>query len=478
MVTTSSFSDDGSASSGTRRMFLGTLMATSIASFIVQFNSTLLNVALPSISADLDASISQLQWVVNAYTLGYLGLLLPMGAACDRLGAKQVFLSGCFIFAAASLACAFTNTPGELISARVLQGFGAAQLVPSAIGLVRRSCGDDQKQFALAIGIWTAAGGAGFATGPVLGGALLADAGWHMLFAINVPLCLVALFVGARYLVSQSSAPEPIPADWLGQAVIVASLLSLTWGITESRQMGIYHPHVAGALCLAALGAAALIRIEKSAQQPVLAPALFRNVPFTATLAYGFLINSSFAGVFFLLTLFLQSARGYSPWEAGLAFIPLTLTFVVSNTLGGRLVSKFGFRFPMAGGALTAAAGYALLFALGETESVLRMLFGFVLIPAGVGVATPAMTAAALACVERAVSSTVSAVVAVVRQMAALIGVAFAGLLVGSGSPASLSSGLDVAAILAIAMLVFAAAVALLVKVGGGQDTPRSSHTK
>jgi MFS transporter, DHA2 family, methylenomycin A resistance protein len=444
---------------------IGTLISTSIASGIVQFNSTLLNVALPSVKATFDASVTQLQWIVNGYTLGFLALLLFAGAMGDKFGARRVFLVGCLFFAAASLGCSFAMSPSQLIFARVLQGLGAALLVPNSVGLLRRACGNDGRRFARALGVWTAVGGAGFAAGPVLGGALLTVVEWHMLFIASIPLCLLGFFAGLRSLRSSAASADSASWDWGGQIAIMVTLLALAGAITEARRLGVGHPIVVGSLLVAVFGGIALVWIERVVKRPILPPALFSSIPFNAALAYGFLVNMSFAGVFFVLTLYLQSALGYTPWEAGVAFIPLTLTFIVSNTAGGRLVARYGFRSPMAIGAATAALGYALLFRLDANLSMGRMLIGFILIPSGVGVATPATMAAALSFVTPALAGTASAVVSVVRQVAALFGVASAGLLIGAGALSDILVGVDHAAVFAAGLVILAMVLGCFVKV-------------
>lgn len=438
------------------------LASSSCAHGIVQFNTTLLNVALPSLKEAVGATVADVQWIVNSYTLGFLALILVAGAVGDRFGTRRVLLAGFISFALASMACAMAATVEQLVIARAVQGIGAALLLPNSLSMLKHACGGDSGRLASALGIWAAVGGAAYAAGPVAGGALLALADSRWLFTANVPLCMAGFLCGLACRDAGQPAKGAGSWDWSGLAVTATTLLALAVAVTESTPLGLAHPVVAGAALTVVLGTMLLVWIERRAPQPILPPSLFANGSFNATLAYGFLVNFAFANAIFMLNLFLQSGRGYTPLEAGVAFIPLTMTLVVSNMAGAWLLARYGFRIPMGVGALCAALGYALLFHLGEHGAMPRLWAGFLLIPTGVGIAMPVVMAATLAHSPPQLAGTASAVMSGVRQLAALLGIAVTGLLVGDGARTAVLAGTDMAMAAAAGLLVIAAALARL----------------
>ena len=307
-----------------RRPIAWALASSSCAHGIVQFNTTLLNVALPSLKEATGATVSDVQWIVNSYTLGFLALILVAGAVGDRFGTRRVLLTGFISFAVASIACSMATTVEHLIIARAIQGIGAALLLPNSLSMLKHACGSDSRRLASALGIWAAVGGAAYAAGPVAGGALLALADSRWLFTANLPLCAAGFLCGLacrKVWQPVKRSEEPGPWDWSGLAVTALTLLALAVSVTESTPLGPGHPVVAGAALAFILGTVLLVRIERRAPQPILPPGLFANGSFNATLAYGFLVNFTFANAVFVLNLFLQSGRGYTALEAGVAFI-------------------------------------------------------------------------------------------------------------------------------------------------------------
>jgi MFS transporter, DHA2 family, methylenomycin A resistance protein len=444
------------------------IAASSFAFAVIQLDVTIVNVALPKISAEFGASVTDLQWVIDAYTLGFAALLLSAGVVVDRWGAKRVFMSGFVGFAAASLACGLAPSPGFLNATRAIQGIGAALLVPSSLAILNDACAHDSRLRARAIGIWTAAGGVAIAAGPVVGGFLLTGLGWRSIFLVNLPICAFGIALTLRWVPStQPDKGKPRSFDLAGQALAIIALTAFIGAIIEVRPLGITHPIVAAGILLAFAAGAAFIAVEARTASPMLPLFFFRLPGFTPAIAFGVLANCTYYGIIFVLSLYLQKALGYSTVQAGLAFLPLTGTFIASNMASGWMAGRIGSRAPMILGGLIGAVGYGLLDRLGGRSTFVDMLPGFILIPAGMGLAVPAMTTAILSSVDRARSGTASAVLNAARQVGGAIGVAAFGALIGEVTAERIISGLNIAALTSAALLIFATIAALFVRPKG-----------
>jgi DHA2 family methylenomycin A resistance protein-like MFS transporter len=441
------------------------IAASSFAFAVIQLDVTIVNVALSRISADLHASLSELQWVVDAYTLGFAALLPSAGVVSDRLGPKRVFATGFAGFAAASLACALASETGFLNAARAVQGIGAALLVPSSLAILNDACAHNPSLRACAIGIWTAAGGAAIAAGTVVGGLLLTRFGWRSIFLVNLPVCALGLGLTLRFVpATQVEKEQTRSFDLAGQALAIIALTALVGAVIEARPLGFFHPFVTASSLLAVAAGAAFVAIEARVTSPMLPMGFFRRPGFGSAIVFGVLVNCSYYGIIFVLSLYLQKALNYSTVEAGLAFLPLTGTFIVSNIASGWVAARTGSRVPMILGALIGALGYALLCLLGKGSTFLNMLPGFVLIPGGLGLAVPAMTTAIISSVDRSRSGTASAVLNAARQVGGAIGVAAFGALVSGVTAQQIVEGLNIGALTAAGLMAGAAIAALFVR--------------
>lgn len=432
---------------------------TSIGFAVVQLDVTIVNVALPGIGAKLGTSVAALQWVVDAYTLSFAVLLLTAGALSDRLGARAAYVAGFATFALASAMCGLAPDAGSLIAARALQGAGAALLVPSSLALLDNACGHDSALRARAVGLWTAAGGVSIAAGPIVGGVLLGAFGWPSIFVVNVPVCIVAALLTLRSLPALAPAGKPRRFDVSGQILAIVALTALVASIIESLAPAADHLLIIGGFLVAALTAGAFCVVETHAATPMLPLAFFRRPAFTSAVLFGIVVNLTYYGMVFVLSLYLQHVRGYSAFEAGLAYLPLTATFIVSNVASAAVAKRYGARVPMAAGALIGAIGFALLARLEASTPYVAMLPAFAFIPFGMGLAVPAMTTVMLSSVERRFAGTASGVLNAARQVGGAVGVALFGALVGVGGD-SIISGLHIAADISAALLVFAAMLA------------------
>lgn len=423
---------------------------------VVQLDVTIVNVALPTLARGFGVGVASLQWVVDAYTLAFAVLLLTAGVLGDRFGAKRAYLGGFGLFALASLACGLAPGPGALIAARAAQGAGAALLVPSSLTLLNNAHGADPAARARAVGVWTAAGGVSIALGPVLGGVLVASTGWRSIFLVNLPVCAAGVLLTLWAAPRDRPPARPRPLDPLGQGLAALALTGLIGAVIEARPRGLTDPWVLAGLALFLAAGAGFLAAERRAASPALPLTIFRKAGFSAAIGFGVIVNLAYYGTIFVLALYLQDAHRWTPLQAGLAFLPLTATFIASNLVSGRVVARFGSRAPMAIGAAIGAVGYVLLLPLSATSPFLAMLPGFLLIPSGMGLGVPAMTTAILASVERDWSGTASAVLNAARQAGGAIGVAAFGVMSGAFGPVG---GLHGAAGAAAALLALAAAI-------------------
>jgi MFS transporter, DHA2 family, methylenomycin A resistance protein len=448
----------GTALTGPRERLQWILAATSFGFVVVQLDVTIVNVALPHIAQALQASVSALQWVVDAYTVAFAVLLLSAGVAGDLFGSRRMFVAGFLVFGTASLACGLSSTAAGLVAARTAQGIGAALLLPNSLSLLNHATADEGRVRARAVGLWTAAGGVAIAAGPVLGALLLTSLGWRSIFLVNLPICALALWLTGR------AVPETAPRvggrglDVAGQLLAIVALTGLTGAVIELRPLGPTHPLVVAGGILAVLAGLGFVVIEGQTNDPMLPLSFFRRPSFSPAILFGILVNLTYYGVIFVLSLYLQSVRGYSAFSTGLAYLPLTGTFILSNVLSGWMTGRMGPRLPMIAGASIGALGFLLLSTLGSSSRYGQMLPPFLLIPLGMGLAVPAMTTSVLASVERSRAGTASAVLNAARQAGGAIGVAVFGALAG-GSVERITGGLRSSALLSVGLLLTAAAL-------------------
>ena len=444
-----------------RGSLLGLLIATSFGFAVVQLDVTIVNVALPQIASRLHAGVAGLQWVVDAYTLSFAALLISAGVAGDRLGSRRAYLAGFVIFTAASVVCGLAPSIGVLIAARALQGAGAALLVPTSLSILNHSAADDPALRARMVGFWTAAGGVSIAAGPVAGGFLLSALGWRSIFLVNIVLCCAAILLVFRFIPRDAQLNESQRLDPAGQILAIVALTCLVGAVIEGGRLGPGHILVIGGALLGAITSAAFLYVEGRVTAPMLPLSFFRLPGFSPAVAFGIIVNLTYYGVIFVISLYLQQARGYSPLRTGIAFLPLTATFIISNIICGRLTARKGPRVPMILGSIVGTAGYALLSVFNAGTSLPAMLPAFILIPGGMGLAVPAMTTAILSSVPRERSGTASAVLNTARQAGGAVGVAIFGALLGHARN-RIVPGLQTSALISCGLLVVAAALAWL----------------
>jgi MFS transporter, DHA2 family, multidrug resistance protein len=308
----------------TRWLALGVLCASVLA---IVVDNTVVNVALPTLARDLDADVSELQWVVDAYTLVFAGLLLLAGTLGDRFGRRRALLAGLAIFGLSSLAAASAGSAGMLIADRAVMGAGAAFIMPATLSLLI-TVFPDERERAMAVGIWAATAGLGVALGPVVGGVLLDHFSWGSIFLVNVPLCAVALLLGLRVVPESRDSAAP-HVDWTGAALSGAGLVAFVSAVIEGPVAGWTSGRVLGAGAAAALLLALFVVQQRRAAEPLLDVRLFRDPRFSAASATIMVLFFALFGFLFLATQYLQFVLGYSPSAAGVRVLPYAGAMIV-----------------------------------------------------------------------------------------------------------------------------------------------------
>jgi DHA2 family methylenomycin A resistance protein-like MFS transporter len=415
-----------------------TVLVTSLAFVVAQLDVSIVNLALPQIASAYHADVSTLQWIVDAYTLAFAVLMLSAGSISDRLGAKRIFQIGILIFGVASAGCALADTPVVMIASRVLQGVGAAMMIPSSLSMLNQRFAHEPEVRSRAVGLWTAAGSAAMAAGPMLGGLLIELANWRFIFLINIPICLAGFLMSFR-LQEVKGRPGAQGHDFFGQATWALSITALIAAIIEGPKLGFNSLPVIAGLVLCVLLFIAFLFIEKKVAHPMLPFHLFASRPFNSLLILGAVLNGAYYGSVFIISIYLQKVLHYSSLSAGLAFIPLTAGFVISNVASAKIIHKYGIYKPILVGLSAFAAGFAGLLVAGPTTSYWQLFLPFLVISMGMGLAVPAMINGVLSSVDKQLSGTASAILTTTRQTAGAIGVAIFGAMVSGGSDAILS---------------------------------------
>ena len=405
-------------------------MLVCTAAFMLLLDITVVSVALPSIQRDLGASLSDLQWVSAAYALVLAVLLLPAATLGDRLGRRRLFLIGLVLFTAGSLACALAPTALALDVFRALQGVGGAVLFATATPLLRAEFSGPA--LARALGAFGATLGLATAIGPLVGGLLTDTLGWRSIFFVNLPIGAAAFVVGGLRL-RESRNPAGGRADWVGTVLITAALTALMFALIRGNALGWASPTIVALFVTAAVAFAGFVIYElRIAAAPMADLRLFRRRSFAATGFVAFAISVTVIGMIIYLSLFVQNTLGYSPVQAGLRFLPLSLASFAAALLTGRLIGKVPMRVLLCVAMLAAAAGLVSMAHLTATSTWLVLLPGFILAGIGLGITSTALASAALAAVEPARAGMAAGLVNTLRQVGTATGVAVFGALYAS----------------------------------------------
>ncbi|MBV9335346.1 MAG: MFS transporter [Solirubrobacterales bacterium] len=396
---------------------------------IVGLDTTIVNVALPSIRDELHASVSGLQWVIDAYTLVLASLLMLAGSTADRIGRKRIFRAGLVVFSLGSLLCGLAPSLGTLIAARVLQAVGGSMLNPVAMSIIRNVF-DDPRERAQAIGAWGAVFGLSMALGPVVGGALVDSVGWRSVFFVNVPIGVIAFVLTTMY-VPRSRADRPRRLDPVGQLLVILALASLTYAIIDAPRAGWASAGTLGLFALAVICFAALVFYELRRREPLIEMRFFRSAPFSGASTIAVCAFAATGGFLFLNTLYLQGVRHLSPFHAGLYLLPMAGMVLVFAPISGWLVSRRGARpsLVIAGAALTVAS--LMLTRLAPHTPAAYLLAAYFLFGLGSGLINPPITNTAVSGMPASQAGVASAIASTSRQVGMTLGVAVIGAISG-----------------------------------------------
>jgi EmrB/QacA subfamily drug resistance transporter len=397
------------------------IAVTGAALFMVVLDNLIVLSTLPAIGRSLHASLSELEWVVNAYILSFAVLMLTGAALGERFGRRRVFVGGLVLFSAASAAAAVAPSGGLLIAARLVQGAGGAVLMPLTLTLLSAAFPPERR--AAAIGMWSAISGLGVALGPIAGGLLTAGLSWHWIFWVNVPIGIAAALLAPRVLEESFGRRERI--DIGGLALASGALLAIVWTTVRGNSVGWDAPVTLFGYAAAVALVAGFVRWERRREQPMLPLRLFGDSVFSSSNAAGALLHFSMFGAFFMLVQFLAHVRGAGPVTTGVDTLPWTLMPLVVSPLGARLSRRFAPALITATGLAMLGAGVLALAALvGPATSALSLAPALVTIGVGIGLVLPNVAALAMGSVPAADIGKASGTLATARQVGSVVGVA------------------------------------------------------
>jgi EmrB/QacA subfamily drug resistance transporter len=397
--------------------------ATVLGSGMAALDATVVGIALPSIGRDFHAGIASLQWVVDAYTLALAGLLLLGGTLGDSYGRRRMFMAGTVWFAVASLLCGIAPNAPVLIAARALQGVGGALLTPGSLAILQASFAPDERS--KAIGAWSGLGGIATAAGPFLGGWLISAVSWRLVFFINLPVGVGVLAISARH-VPESKAPGQVPKlDLKGVVCISGALAGITYGLIGASSSGWASPQVLIPLVLGLVLLGLFLLVEARTAEPMLPLGVFRSRQFSAANAVTFVVYAALGGAIFLVPVVLQEVRGYSPLQAGVSLLPITVIMLFLSARSGAVAAKIGPRLQMTAGPVVIAVGLVLMTRLtGAGNYCTAVLPSVLVFGVGLAINVAPLTATALAAAPAEHAGIASAVNNDVARAAGLIAVA------------------------------------------------------
>jgi EmrB/QacA subfamily drug resistance transporter len=401
-----------------------TLVAACVATFMLLLDITVVNVALPDIQRDLDASLSSLQWVVDAYALTLAAFLLTTGSLGDRMGRRRVFAIGFAIFTTASFLCGIAGDATLLNLARALQGVGAAAMFSTSLALIAQEF--EAAERATAIGVWGATVGGAVAVGPLIGGLLTEGLGWEWIFFVNVPIGAAAILLTVTKL-ANVKATEAQPIDWAGLTTFSLALFLLIFGLIRGNPEGWSSAPIVGSLVGAAVLLAAFLVVELRREYAMLDLRLFRKPAFSGVSVVAWALSAGMFAMFLYLTLYIQDVLGFSPLEAGLRFLPVTLLSFLVSPIAGKLSGRIPARVLLGLGLILVGVGLLLMRGIELGDSWTTLLPGFLVAGVGIGMVNPAIASTAIGVVEPFRAGMASGINSTFRQVGIATGVAALG---------------------------------------------------
>jgi EmrB/QacA subfamily drug resistance transporter len=444
---------------------------------IIGLDNTILNVALPTLVRDLHASTSQLQWIVDAYTLVFAGLLLTAGSLSDRFGRRSALAVGLMIFGIGSVASAFAGSASTLVGTRALMGVGGALIMPSTLSILTNVFPAQER--GRAIGIWAGVSGLGVGIGPVVGGWLLTHFWWGSVFLVNVPVVIVALVAG-RLIVPNTRDPRAPKLDPLGAFLSIVGLVTLVYGIIEAPSHGWTDPMILASFAVALVVLSAFVIWELRSDHPMLNVRFFENPRFTAANISVTLVFFALFGSLFFLTQYLQFVLGYTALQAGLRVAPIAVVLIVVAPITGRLVQPLGNKVLVVAGMLAAGFGLWFLSTVSLTSGYPKVLASLAILGTGMGLAITPATESIIGSLPREKAGVGSAMNDTTRQIGGALGVAILGSVFSSAYVNAITpalKGLPSAAVGAATNSV-GSALPISVRVGGARSrTPRDPRS-
>jgi EmrB/QacA subfamily drug resistance transporter len=454
-----------------RNRRVAVLLISCVGLFVVGLDVTVVNVALPSIASSLHSSVTGLQWTADAYSVVMAGLMMLFGSVGDRWGRKRMLVAGLAVFSAGSLSSSLAPSVGTLVAFRALQAVGGAMLNPVAVSIITNTFTDPRER-AQAVGVRGAIYGVSLALGPIVGGALVSAIGWRSIFLVNVPIGVTAIVLAARYI-PESRALRPRRFDPLGQALVAALLVTLTYGIIQGPGQGWASPAIVGCFAAAAASLAALVVCETHRADPLIDLRFFRSIPFSSASAIAVCAFGAFGGFLFLNTLYLQDVRSLSPLHAGLETLPLAVMAMAGSLVSGRMVASRGSRAALLASGLCCVTGGAVMSAVSGTIAYPWLLAAYTVFGFGFGLVNTPVTNTAVSGMPRAQAGVASAIASTSRQVGQTLGVAVAGAMVAGAAVGSLQAGFIPASHAAWWTLTACSGLALLL---GFLATTRRAH--
>jgi EmrB/QacA subfamily drug resistance transporter len=410
-----------------------TLLAVSVATFMLLLDITVVNVALPSIREDLDASFTDLQWVLDAYALTLAALVLTAGSLADRLGRRRVFAAGLAIFTVASLLCALAPDPTFLNLARALQGVGGAVMFAVSLALIAQEFRGGRER-GVAMGVYGATIGVAVAVGPLIGGVLTDGLGWESIFYLNVPIGIAAIAI--TYLrLRESRDPNATRVDWAGVATFSGALFLLVLALLRGNEEGWGSTQIVSLFVGSAVLLVAFVAIERRVREPMLPLALFRIPSFTGVQLAAFALSASLYAMFLYLTLYLQNYLGHTPFETGLRYLPATVVIFFSSAIAGGLIGRVPARLMMSAGLGLTGLGLLLMSGVEPGSEWTTLLAGFLVAGVGSGLLNPVIAEVAVSVVPKERSGMAAGINDTFRQVGVAVGIAVWGaIFVGRGA--------------------------------------------
>jgi EmrB/QacA subfamily drug resistance transporter len=411
------------------------LIVLSVSLLVISVGNTILNVALPTVQSELDASSSELQWIVDGYLLVYAGLLLAAGTLGDRFGRRRALVTGLVVFAIGSVLAALSDSSSALIASRALMGVGAAGIMPTTLSILTNIFPDGER--AKAIAVWSAVAGLGVAIGPIAGGWLIEHLDWRWIFLFNLP-AVAACIAGAAVLVPESRDPGKPKLDVVGALLSIAGLSAFVWGLIEAPERGWTSLTILAAFAGGAAILAAFAAWERRVAEPMLDLGVFRNARFSAASASITFVYFALMGVMYFMTTYLQSVLGHSALEAGVLFLPIAFGLVVSAKSAVELTKRLGTKVVVAGGLSIVAGALVLVttFETGTPDGTLCVVLG--MLGLGMGLAIAPATESIMGSLPREKAGIGSAMNDVVREVGGTLGIAVLGSALASGYASSM----------------------------------------